>query len=169
MTGVFLLGLKTPEGRSRLAKKPAAEAAKAQAAREEKDRNSGESAVPASASSARRVGKRAGVPVHVDQWQWTLAVYPASHRGIRDSETAASFQEVREAFEGSWRKMAPKITEADREEHRRQRAYTAWKYRMWETGCKLPTQMTSDRSQCYCGVTIDTARFSEHVAAEHMN
>jgi hypothetical protein len=39
------------------------------------------------------IGKRAGVPVHVDQWQWTVAFYPASHRGIRAEGTANSHGE----------------------------------------------------------------------------
>jgi len=42
---------------------------------------------------------RAGVPVHAEQWQWTISVYPASHRGIRDDGIARNFAEARAAFE----------------------------------------------------------------------
>ena len=94
------------------------------------------------------IGLRSGVPVQVDQWQWNIAPYPASHRGIRDGGTARSFAEAREAFEQAWREISPKITEADRLEHRRERAHTEWKYKMWETGCRMPTQMANGRSQC---------------------
>lgn len=111
---------------------------------------------------------RAGVPTHVDQWQWTVSVYPASHRGIRDGGTARSFPEARAAFQQSWREIGPKITEADRQEHRRERAHTEWKYKMWSAGCKLPTQMASGRSRCYRDVEIDNQSMSRHIAAEHM-
>lgn len=111
---------------------------------------------------------RAGVPTHVDQWQWTVSVYPTSHRGVRDRDTAYSFAEAGEAFGRSWREIEPQITEADRLEHRRERAHTAWRYKMWETGCKLPTQVASGRSQCYCGAEIDGKGIGPHIDAEHM-
>jgi hypothetical protein len=49
----------------------------------------------------------------------------ASHRGIRDGGSASSFQAARAAFEQAWREIEPQITEADRHEHRRERAHTA--------------------------------------------
>ena len=85
------------------------------------------------------IGIRAGVPIHADHWQWTVSVYPASQRGVREGGTAGNFSEARAAFERSWREIAPKVTEADRLEHRRERAHTEWKYKMWSTGCRLPT------------------------------
>lgn len=78
-----------------------------------------------------------------------------SRLGIRDGGTALDFSEARAAFERSWRTIEPKITEADRAEHRGERAHTEWKYKMWETGCKLPTQVANGQSQC-CGVVIDS-------------
>ena len=45
------------------------------------------------------IGMRADVPVHAEQWQWTISVYPPSHRGIRDDGIARSFAEARAAFE----------------------------------------------------------------------
>ena len=114
------------------------------------------------------IGVRSGVPIHVDQWQWTVAPYPASHRGIRAGGTAGGFAEAREAFERAWREIEPRVTDADRLEQRRERAYTEWKYRMWESGCKLPTQAASGRSQCYCGAEIDNQSIGGHIDAEHM-
>jgi hypothetical protein len=114
------------------------------------------------------IGIRAGVPVYADQWQWTVAVYPASHRGIRADGTAPSFSEARAAFEQAWRKIEPLITEADRATQRRERAHTAWKYKMWASCCKLPTQVASGRSQCYCGAEIDIESVDRHIDAEHM-
>jgi hypothetical protein len=111
---------------------------------------------------------RAGVPTHVDQWQWTVSVYPASLRGIGAGGTARSFAEARAAFERAWREIEPKIMEADRQVHRRDRAHTEWKYKMWSAGCRMPTQMATGRSKCYCGAEIDNASISRHIAAEHM-
>ena len=114
------------------------------------------------------IGMRAGVPIHADQWQWTVAVYPASLRGIRDAGIAPEFQTARAAFDQAWREIEPQIIEADRLEHRRARAHTAWKYRMWEAGCKLPTQVASGQSQCYCGAELDNQSVGPHIDAEHM-
>ena len=59
--------------------------------------------------------------------------------------------------------------EADFEEYRRQRARTAWKYAMWDEGCKLPTQRPSGVARCFCGTPIDIKCTSLHVYAAHMN
>jgi len=114
------------------------------------------------------IGTRSGVPTYVDQWQWTISFYPPSHRGVRAGGMARNYPEARGAFERAWREIEPEITEADRVEHRRERAYTAWKYNMWVTGCRMPTQSASGRSQCYCGAEIDSASVGPHIAAEHM-
>lgn len=113
------------------------------------------------------IGMRSGVPKHADQWQWTIAPYPATQRGIRDGGIARSFAEARAAFELSWREIEPKITDADRQEHRRERAHTEWKYKMWSAGCRMPTQMADGRSKCYCGAEIDCQSIGPHIAAEH--
>jgi len=39
---------------------------------------------------------------------------------------------------------------------------------MWDAGCKLPTQVASGRSQCYCGAEIDNKSIGPHIDAEHM-
>jgi hypothetical protein len=45
---------------------------------------------------------------------------------------------------------------------------TAWKYAMWDAGCKLPTQTAEGRSRCFCGAEITIANIDEHVYAAHM-
>ena len=44
------------------------------------------------------IGRRAGVPLHVDQWEWSCGFYPASYRGISAGGTAQSFEQARDAF-----------------------------------------------------------------------
>jgi hypothetical protein len=94
---------------------------------------------------------RTGVPTNVDQWGWAIGSYPTSHRGLRASGTAKSFDMARGAFETAWRWLLPQTTPADFIEHRQHRAHEAWKRAMREAGCKLPTQMPDGRSRCFCG------------------
>jgi hypothetical protein len=115
------------------------------------------------------IAARPGVPFDVDQWGWACGFYPVSHRGVEVDGAAATFDEARAGFEEAWRAMQPQITEADYQEHRRQRAFTAWKYAMHDAGAKLPTAVTSGRSKCICGAAIDTRGISDHVLAAHMD
>jgi CRP-like cAMP-binding protein len=55
-----------------------------------------------------------------------------------------------------------------REECRRNRAFHDWKHRMWASGCRLPTQETSGRSRCFCGVDIEAATMDRHISTAHM-
>ena len=114
------------------------------------------------------IGIRTGVPVHVGQWVWRCGCYPATHRGIRAEGTSRDFAQARADFESAWHELQPKITEADFTEHRRERAMTAWKHAMWESGCKLPTQAPDGRSRCICGTEINIKGTEQHVYAEHM-
>ena len=111
---------------------------------------------------------RTGVPTNVDQWGWTIGFYPASHRGLRASGTAKSFDMARGAFETAWRWLSPQVRQADFVEHRQHRAHEAWKLAMREAGCKLPTEMAGGRSRCFCGAEIDIAGTEQHVYTAHM-
>jgi hypothetical protein len=114
------------------------------------------------------IATRPGVPVDVDQWGWQCGFYPPSHRGRHTEDTAASFDQARAAFEAAWRAYLPKCTEADFEQYRRQRAWTAWKYAMHDAGFKLPTQSADSRSRCFSGAAIDTVGMAQHVNTAHM-
>jgi hypothetical protein len=63
---------------------------------------------------------------------------------------------------------SPQLTESDFQEHRRERAWTVWRYAMWDAGCRMPTQLPGGRSLCFCGAEIDTTGASKHVYAAHM-
>jgi hypothetical protein len=65
---------------------------------------------------------------------------------------------------GSWAKR----TATDFDAWRYQTAATAWKYAMWEAGCKMPTQMPGGRSRCFCGAEIDNEGAGDHIRACHM-
>ena len=114
------------------------------------------------------ISERAGVPADADQWSWAVGFYPASHRGVRASGTAKSFDAARAISETAWHWLLPKLTEADFTEYRRQRVMDAWKHAMWEAGLKLPTQVAAARSRCFCGVEIGIADVEQHVLAAHL-
>jgi hypothetical protein len=59
-------------------------------------------------------------------------------------------------------------TEADFEEHRRKRAFHAWKEAMWEAGLELPTQVADGRTTCFCGAAIGAEDVESHIIAAHM-
>lgn len=114
------------------------------------------------------IGIRSGVPVDKDQWSWRCGFYPASHRGDGANGTATTFEQARRNFETAWRALQPKLSKADFQAYRRQQAFVSWKYAMWDTGCKLPTQLPGGRSRCFCGAPIDIPSTAPHVYSAHM-
>jgi hypothetical protein len=104
--------------------------------------------------------------IDVDQWEW-CGFYPGMEPGLHQGGTAVDFGHARADFESAWRRILPTLTGADFQKWRWQRGLTAWKYTMWGTGMKLPTQLPSGRSRCYCGASIDIAGVGEHVRAAH--
>ena len=111
------------------------------------------------------IGERAGAPKTADRWGWTCGFYP---RDRHVSGTTGSFDQARADFEAAWRDYLAGCTDADFEQHRRQEAWTRWKYEMCEAGCRMPTQMTDGRSRCFCGAEIDNGSTHDHIIACHM-
>jgi hypothetical protein len=114
------------------------------------------------------ISKGSGNPAGGDQWSWHCGFYPGSNPGEETNGTATDFEAARAAFESAWSVFLAKRTEADFLEYRRHRASTAWKYGMWDAGCKLPTQTADGRARCFCGAMITTADMDEHIYAAHM-
>jgi|SRR6478672_3296722 hypothetical protein len=113
------------------------------------------------------IGTRAGVPVDVDQWGWSCGFYPGSEPSEYLSGTAATFDQARTDFGAAWPAFLAKRTDADFTAFRRHRDFAAWKYAMWDAGCRMPTQVPELRSRCFCGAEIGIA-CEEHVYARHM-
>jgi hypothetical protein len=114
------------------------------------------------------IAMRSGNPTDTDPWGWRCGFYPGSEPGDCTSGTAASFDQARRDFEEAWRVFLANRTEADFDEYRKHRAWTAWKYAMWDSGCKLPTQLANGRSTCFCGAAIDIKGMSRHVHVAHL-
>jgi hypothetical protein len=99
---------------------------------------------------------------------WACGFYPICDRGQLERGIAADFFKARAAFEETWQRLLPKLTESDFQEYRREHAWTVWKYAMWEAGCRLPTELPSGRSHRFCGAEIDIRGTVEHVYAAHL-
>ena len=74
---------------------------------------------------AGTIGKRAGVPVDVDQWGWSCSFYPGLHPGQHHDGSAETLELARAAFEEAWRKLLPKIPDGAFDEYRRDRELRA--------------------------------------------
>jgi hypothetical protein len=97
---------------------------------------------------------------------------PRRHDRSRDrnpSGTAETFEEARGRFEADWTNYLLHCTDADFAEERRHRTFTAWKYRMHDTGTPLPTAMSDGRSQCFCGAPLTNDTIDEHIRQAHMD
>jgi hypothetical protein len=105
---------------------------------------------------AGTIGERAGVPVGVDQWQWSCGLYPGLHPGQHHYGTAANFAEARAGFEADWKSLWPEIPEGAFEEYRRDREYRAEIRAIRARGEKLPSETPSSLMRCVCGTTFDS-------------
>jgi hypothetical protein len=97
-----------------------------------------------------------------------VGFYPVSHRGQSRSGYTSGFDQARVEFDAAWKDYLPRCAEADFIEHRRQRAFTAWKYAMHDAGLPLPTQSASGRARCFCGASIDIASTAPYVDEAHL-
>jgi hypothetical protein len=113
------------------------------------------------------IGRRAGVPNDVDQWEWGCGFYPGTDPGEGSSGTGATFEAARAGFEAAWGDFLPTRTEADFQAWRQHRDWTAWKYAMWGAGMKMPTQRPDGTSRCFCGAEIDIRGVEQHVRDAH--
>lgn len=101
-------------------------------------------------------------------WQWSCGFYPGCDKHQQSAGNQDTYDEAKTAFTEAWEQLRPHITPAMRDAWRQQQAWTAWKYAMWDARCKMPAQITSGVSRCFCGVEIRTANAPDHVYAAHM-
>ncbi|MCK1379580.1 hypothetical protein IVB33_18865 [Bradyrhizobium sp. 24] len=59
------------------------------------------------------------------------------------------------------------MTETDYEVWRRDRDWTAWKYRMWAEHRPMPTQSQTGMSRCFCGAELSIGNVADHVITAH--
>jgi hypothetical protein len=102
------------------------------------------------------IGERAGVPVGVDQWQWSCGFYPGLHPGQHRYGIGATFDEARAGFEADWKRLLPQIPEGAFDEYLRDREARAEMNAIRARGEKLPSEVFSSMMHCVCGVQFDS-------------
>lgn len=100
------------------------------------------------------IAMRTGQPHDEDPWECRCGFYPGTEPGEDTNGTAATFEQARADFEMAWLVFSDRRSEADFQAWRDQRGFTTWKYRMHDTGTKLPTELASGQSHCFCGMLI---------------
>ena len=100
--------------------------------------------------------RRVGIPNSAPPWSWSCGFHPGSPPGESLHGIADDFETARVEFERAWEIFSANRTEADYEEWRHQRDWTAHKYAMWERGERMPTQIPNSMMRCACDVTFDS-------------
>lgn len=107
------------------------------------------------------IARRVGIPNSAPPWGWSCGFYPGSHPGEFLYGIADEFETARVEFEAAWRIFSAKRSEADNEEWRHQRDWTARKYAMWEQGELLPSHKPDSTMRCVCGFRFDSHKPTE--------
>ncbi|KGT79696.1 hypothetical protein JEY40_33690 [Bradyrhizobium japonicum] len=107
------------------------------------------------------IGVRAGVPVHADQWAWSIGFYPGMEPGTWRSGIAATFEVARQAFEAAWSELRLTIPDAAFAEWRQDRDWRAEVAAKRARGEKLDSEIRSTLMRCVCGTTFDSWRPAE--------
>ena len=115
------------------------------------------------------IGIRSGVPVGVARWGWRCGFYPGMEQGRYRDGSAATFKGARAAFLFAWRQVLQSLGKANFEAYRRDQPFHKWRHRMWSEGLKMPTQLASGRSKCFCGAAINLENTEQHVYRKHMD
>jgi hypothetical protein len=116
---------------------------------------------------AGTIAMRAGNPHDTARMEWSYGFYPGSLPGQIQSGTSETFEDARVEFASAWKIFFANRTEADFQAWRHQRDSTAWKYAMWDRGFKLPTQLASGRSKCFCGADLTICNVTDHIQVAH--
>ena len=62
---------------------------------------------------AGTIAIRSGNPHDTDPWEWNCGLYPGSHPGEHQSDTAATVDDARADFERAWQMFLSNRAEAD--------------------------------------------------------
>lgn len=96
-------------------------------------------------------------------WIWSIRLAAISRAGAPHT-----FEAARGDFETGWKAVSPTRIAADLAAARIEKAFTLWKYTMWDRGMKMPTQLPSGISRCFCAAEISISSMDGHVRAAHM-
>jgi len=74
----------------------------------------------------------------VEPWGWLAGSYPAFPRGGFADGTASTFDRTRAYFEAAWRRILPKLSDADFRAWRDQLAWTVEKFQRFARSERMP-------------------------------
>jgi hypothetical protein len=86
------------------------------------------------------IARAVGAPGAAERGVWFCGFYPGSNPGEQTHGTAATFDQARAHFERAWAVFSARRTEADFEEWRQQRDWTAREYALMDRGEKVPVR-----------------------------
>ena len=109
------------------------------------------------------IGERSGVPVGVDQWQWSCGFYPGLHPDQYRYGIAPTFAAARAGFEADWHQLLAEIPEGAFDEYRHDRKMRAEIRAKRSRGEKLDSEIPSSMMRCACGI-----KFDSHVLAANL-
>jgi hypothetical protein len=107
------------------------------------------------------VGRRAGVPVDVNQWEWSCGFYPGLHPGRHRYGAAPIFEEAFAGFRDDWARLLPEIPEDAFDEYRHDREWRAEIAAKRARGETLDRGIPSSAMRCVCGVRFDSQKPDE--------
>ncbi|WP_041956748.1 hypothetical protein [Bradyrhizobium japonicum] len=107
------------------------------------------------------IGMRAGVPIHADQWGWSIGFYPGMEPGAGRMGIAASLEAAREAFDAAWTELLPSIPDSAFAEWRHDREWRAAMAAKRARGEKLDSEIRNTLMRCVCGTTFDSWKPAE--------
>jgi hypothetical protein len=117
---------------------------------------------------AGTIAMRVGNPHDTDQWEWICGFYPGSRPGEIQSGTSATFEDARAEFASAWDIFLSKPHRGRFSGVALPAGFDRVEIRMWDRGCKLPTQLPAGRSKCFCGADLTISGVTDPVRAAHM-
>jgi hypothetical protein len=115
---------------------------------------------------AGTIAKRVGSPHVTNQWEWRCGFYPGSSPG----EIRRHSRDVRRCPRQFWRRLEDLFCEPHRCQFRGLARTTRFDHvEICDVGFsrKLPTQVTSGRSKCFCGADLTIGSVPDHVRSAH--
>ncbi len=115
------------------------------------------------------IGIRSGGRLTLLNWAGVAASILAWSRDSIATDRPLHSKGRGQLFLFAWRQVLPHLGEANFEAYRREHAFHKWRHRMWSEGLKMPTQLASGRSKCFCGAAINLKNTEQHVYKKHMD
>jgi hypothetical protein len=99
------------------------------------------------------IGRRAGVPIDVDQWEWGCGFYPGTEPGEGSGGTGRRLKTLAPALK---RPGAPSRRRGQKPTSRRGATSATGRHGSMRCKAAASTQLASGCAKCFCGIEIIT-------------